>query len=296
MEYVILDMEWDSAFFPPEKRFINQIIQIGAVKLDERFNIIDTLDVTVHSSFSKRVSKRFTTLTGITKQMMLSGVSLEEGVKAFNEFVKNEPIIMTWSDSDLYTIVDNEKTILKDLRFDIRKYVDLQKYIQNELRLKGEEIKSQIALSGAAELFSIKTDDFDLHTAKDDSIICALLLKKCYNKERFSAYIKDATDPEFYKKLTFRAYYIKDINSPFIPREYLNFTCLDCKKPLVRKTSFNFHNNSLFATMYCENCDKEYIARISARKTYDDVKLRKKLTLKKTQEEKDEVQPLPEKV
>ena len=39
MKYVILDLEWDSTFFVKQKRFINQILQIGAVKLDEKFNI-----------------------------------------------------------------------------------------------------------------------------------------------------------------------------------------------------------------------------------------------------------------
>ena len=42
MEYVILDLEWDSVFYPPKKRFINQILQIGAVQLNDDFNIIDT--------------------------------------------------------------------------------------------------------------------------------------------------------------------------------------------------------------------------------------------------------------
>ena len=41
MHYVILDMEWDSAYHKVHKRFVNQILQIGAVKLDENFNIVD---------------------------------------------------------------------------------------------------------------------------------------------------------------------------------------------------------------------------------------------------------------
>ena len=65
MNYIILDLEWDSAYSVIHKRFLNQILQIGAVKLDENFNIIDVFDVTVKSSFSKRLSKRFIELTGI---------------------------------------------------------------------------------------------------------------------------------------------------------------------------------------------------------------------------------------
>ena len=39
MNFVILDLEWDSTYYVKEHRFFNQIIQIGAVKLDEKLNI-----------------------------------------------------------------------------------------------------------------------------------------------------------------------------------------------------------------------------------------------------------------
>ena len=42
MNFVILDLEWDSAYFVKEHRFINQIIQIGAVKLNYNLEIVDS--------------------------------------------------------------------------------------------------------------------------------------------------------------------------------------------------------------------------------------------------------------
>lgn len=78
MIYIILDMEWDGAYCPKISRFINQIIQIGAVKLNENFEIIDTFEKTVRSSFSKKVSGRFTALTGITTDDMRAGIPLEK--------------------------------------------------------------------------------------------------------------------------------------------------------------------------------------------------------------------------
>ena len=47
MRYIILDLEWDSAYSVKHKRFINQILQIGAVKLNESFDITDTFEATV---------------------------------------------------------------------------------------------------------------------------------------------------------------------------------------------------------------------------------------------------------
>lgn len=297
MNYIILDMEWDSAFFVPEKRFINQILQIGAVKLNENFDIVDTFEVTVRSSFSKRVTKRFTELTGITKEMMLSGKPLSIAVKEYNSFVGDNSVTMTWSNSDLYTILENEKTLLKNCRFKMDKYLDLQKFIQNEIRLKGIAVESQISLSDATEMLGVKTDNLDFHTAKDDSIASALLLKHCYNKERFEALIRDTSNPEFYERLTFKAKFIEDFNSEEIPRDTFVFYCEECNKPLTLKGKWGFKNRNFTANLFCENCNKKYIARVSAKKTYEEVKIRKKLILKIPKEENNnEVQPLPEKV
>ena len=183
MNYIILDLEWDSVFYKPQKRFINQILQIGAVKLNENFDVVDTFEITIKSEISNKVTGRFAKLTGITSEIMRSGISFREAVSRYNNWVGDNTITMTWSNSDLYTILENEETLLDGLRFRIEKYLDLQVFIQNEMRLIGYEEKNQISLEAAAEKLDIKTDGIDFHTAKDDSLVCAFLLKKCYNKE-----------------------------------------------------------------------------------------------------------------
>ena len=114
MEYIILDLEWDSTYFVPQKRFVNQILQIGAVKLDEAFNVVDTLDITICSAISKRVTSRFAKLTGITSEKMREGIPFEEAVKRYNEFAALADVTMTWSNSDLYTIIENEELLLEN--------------------------------------------------------------------------------------------------------------------------------------------------------------------------------------
>ena len=152
MRYIILDLEWDSAYSVKHKRFINQILQIGAVKLNESFDIIDTFEVTVKSAISKRVTGRFAELTGITTEKMLAGVPLDTAVDRFNEWTDENAVTMTWSDSDLYSIKENEEALLSGGRtFKIGKYLDLQKFIQGELRLNGYTDKNQISLAAAAE-------------------------------------------------------------------------------------------------------------------------------------------------
>ena len=133
MNYVVLDMEWDGAYHKLHKRFVNQILQIGAVKLDENFNIIDIFDVTIKSSISNRVSRRFAELTGISKEIMLEGISLSEAVNRYNNWLGDDVVTITWSNSDLYTIAENEKFMLNGQKFRIDKYLDLSMYSASRL-------------------------------------------------------------------------------------------------------------------------------------------------------------------
>lgn len=299
MNYIILDMEWDSAYHPASKQFINQILQIGAVKLDDNFNIVDTFEATIRSSFSKRVTKRFTELTGITKEMMLSGIPLSVAVERYNTWIGNDTVTMTWSNSDLYTILSNEKLLLKEIKFKIEKYLDLQKFIQGEMRILGHECKSQISLGNAAELLGVTTEGFDLHTAKDDSLVCAVLLKKYYNAERFEPLIRDTANPEFYRRLCFKPYYISDINDKHIDKKQMNFCCESCGEQMRRTSKWRYHNRNFTADFHCDTCHKKFIGRISFRKTYDDVVVKKYIREPKPkvkEVENNDMQPLSENV
>ena len=298
MNYIILDMEWDSAFYPKLSRFVNQILQIGAVKLNENFDIIDTFEINIKSKFSKRVSGRFSSLTGITTADMLSGVPFERAVERYNKWLGNDTVTMTWSDTDLYTIMENEQFLLDKEKFKIEKYLDLQKYIQNEMRILGFEINSQISLGNAASLLGITTDGLELHTAKDDSLVCALMLKKYYCKERFENYIKDTANPEFYKRLRFKPYYIDDLKNEEIDRNELIFICDECGGKTERISKWFYKNRWFMAKFKCKKCKRKFIGRVSFRKTFDEIIVKRRICEIKPKKEtkNNEMQPVSEKV
>ncbi len=276
MNYVILDLEWDSTYFVKQKRFINQILQIGAVKLDEKFNICDTFEVNIKSAISKRVTGRFARLTGITTQKMLSGVPFEAAVTMYNDWVGENAVTMTWSNSDLYTIIENEENLLNGIRFKIEKYLDLQKFIQGEMRLKGYEEKNQVSLALAAEFLQVQTENIDFHTAKDDSLVSAYLLKKCYNDERFIPLIKDTTRPEFFERLRFRSYNISNLKDPNIDKKYLEFSCAKCGKKAKKVSKWKYSNRWFGANFIC-TCGEKFQGRVTFKKTYDDLIVRQKI-------------------
>lgn len=300
MNYIILDLEWDSIYSVKHHRFVNQIIQIGAIKLDDELDIVDTFDVIVKSSIGKKLTKRFVELTGITSEMMAGGISLTDAVLRYNNFVGKNYTMLTWSTSDLYTILENSNYLLpKNIRFKFGKYVDLQSYVQNEMRTLGFEIKSQISLSHAAEMLDISAEGLDLHTAKDDCLLTYALLKRFFDKEKMLPYIKNTDDPEFFKRLTFKAYTLTNIRDDNIKPSDLVFNCDKCKSTAKCVTGWKYRNGWFSANFKCGECKRNFIGRISFKKTYDNLVIKRKIVDLKAVEKKDvkpQVQSVSEKV
>ncbi len=288
MHFIILDLEWDTAYCKRKKGFINQIIQIGAVKLDDEFNIVDKFSRTIRSSVSKKVTKRFTELTGITTDDMLSGVSLDSAVSDYNGWIGDNTVTLTWSNSDLYAIMSNVKFLLSEgITFKIGKYVDLQSFVQNELRLKGNEITNQISLACAAQMLNINTEEYDLHTALDDSMITAIILKTTYNAKRFIPYIKDTENPEFYDKLTFKNHYITNLHDKRIKKEHLEFFCDKCGNMATRSKKWRYKNHWFTGEFICLKCGNKFLGRVAFKVTYGGLKVAKKIIYPEIKEAKD---------
>lgn len=298
MEYIILDLEWDSVYFKKTKGFINQILQIGAVKLDENFELVDTFSETICSEISHKVSSRFAKLTGITSEKMRQGIPFIEAVRRYNEFSKGAFVTMTWSDSDLYSIIENEEQILNgSIKFEMKNYLDLQKLVQSELYKKGYESKNQISLEGAAELLGFDTEGYELHTALDDCKVCALMFKACYNKEKFDLLLRDTSSSDFYKRLKFKAYAISDLNDSNINKKELEFNCPKCGKKAKRLRKWKYRNRWFMNDFECGDCKYKFSGRVAFKKTFDDLQVKHRvLEYKPRKKVNNEVQVMSEKV
>ncbi len=298
MNYIILDLEWDSVYYRPEKRFINQILQIGAVKLDKSHKVIDTFSVNICSEISKKVTSRFAKLTGITSEIMRAGIPFKEAVEQYNAFASDSKVTMTWSNSDLYTIIENEELLLKDgVKFQMNGYLDLQKLVQQELYTKGYESKNQISLEAAAEFMGIDTEEFELHTALDDCRLSARLFELCYNDERFLKLVRDTKNPDFYARLRFKSYPISDINDENIKHSELEFNCPKCKEKARKLNPWKYRNRWFMANFKCDSCGFKFSGRVAFKKTFDDLQVKHKVCEYKPKKRKtDDMQSVPEEV
>lgn len=273
MNYIFLDLEWNNAFSKQHKKFVNEIIEIGAVKLDEHLNEIDCFSIMISSQLTKKLRGRFKQLTNISNEEMNAGVSFKQAINEYTEWAKaSDAITFTWSNSDLYAMLDNLSLFLGINRIPfIEKYVDLQKYVHAQLKLNGFKSNNQLSLMNAAEMYGLPVEQFELHRAKDDSRVCAELFKESFNPAWLENFIEDTSQQDYYERLTFKPYIISDIKSPLINKSQLKVKCDTCGRFARRKSKWIFKNRSFYAFFSCSRCKKDFVAFLSFKKHYDHV-------------------------
>ena len=278
MNYILMDLEWNDAYCKRLNGFVNEIVEIGAVKLDENFNEIDRFSQIVRSAITKRLSSRFKELTGITNEQMQEGIPFGEALQRYKKWAGEDTITLTWSNSDLHTLYHNCVNFIGDYKAaEIGRYVDLQKYFQYELSLVGKNQKNQISLSNAAILFDINFENETLHRALDDSYIAAVILRKCYVKEHFEDFIIDTSNDNFYKRMMYKPQYIQDIPELSINKEQLYINCPKCKSKARRNTAWRLKKPWFHASFFCENCKLRFKAAVALKKLYDRVEIKKRV-------------------
>lgn len=279
MKYILLDLEWNSAYCHKTGKFINEIMQIGAVKLNEQLEECDRFSHTIKSCITKKLSKRFIDLTGITNEEMLSGVRLKDAVEQYNDWVSGDDFVtMTYSNSDLYAIFENCSTFLTNSpMMRIGKYADLQTLAMQYLNDRGAALKNQISLSTAAQMLGIDISGFDMHTAFDDSLVSSAILKVCFDKDKLSNIIKDTDHPDFYKRLMFKSHPITNLKDAAIDKSKLKFFCEKCGGKTNRRNKWKYSNRWFRADFECAECRQRFVGRVSFIKTYDTVVCKRKI-------------------
>ena len=109
MHYIVFDLEWNQPYalepnmirrsgFP----FIGEVIQIGAVKLDESLQIVDQFEVYITPKFLPTMHHSVEKLTHITmEQLRREGVSFRRGCQKFLDFVGPDGILVSWGPDDI---------------------------------------------------------------------------------------------------------------------------------------------------------------------------------------------------
>lgn len=278
MNFVIIDLEWNGTYVKKVHGYFNEIIEIGAVKLDEQMREIDRFQAIIRPAVSKKLTKLVTDLTSITDEELTDGGTFTGAMAAFRRFLgKEKSVILTWSTTDLLVFLENYRYFCKtDTIPFMSAYVDLQAYYQKTADIPAAQ---QPGLSKAAEALGINEEDVAHHRALDDSVLSGRILQKIYEAKSF-AEMSAVADNRFYERITFKNTYVTDVNDPLVKAEYLVFDCAQCGKRLLFRKKWRPHNRSIAALGECEACGKKFNAHVQIKKKYDAVDVKRKLVEK----------------
>ena len=275
MQCIVIDLEWNGSYSKKAHGYFNEIIEVGAVKLDERMRVIDTFRAAIKPVVSKKLSTIVTDLTNITAEELADGTTFMAMMRQFSRWMGNEPaVVLTWSTTDLLVLMENCRFFMgrQEIPF-LRHYMDFQAYAQ--LRM-GVDTSQQLGLARAGEMLGIPEDNMSLHRALDDSKLTAAILQKVYEPASFEDVIMPVDD-EFYKRITFKTVILKDLDDPLVKRSELSFNCPHCGKNMKRKGSWRFRNRAFCAEFSCRCTDMRYSGRVQFKQKYEGVEVRKKL-------------------
>lgn len=283
-----MDLEWNNAYMKSAQKFVNEIIEIGAVKLNENLEIVDTYSEIIKPVVSRKLRSRIKDLTHLTNEDISGGITFSEAITKFEDWSGNDAVFMTWGDTDIRTMLTNFKYFLKkDNIVFIERYADLQRYCQCFINMENVQ---QAGLSYAAECLQIDAEKYPHHRALDDSLLSAECFKKVFDKDKLNEFIKTC-DADFYARLAFKPYVIKSKNDPLIDKNLFNCYCDICGGKVETLKKWKFMNQSFRGLFYCASCDREFRVNLRIKKFYDRLDIKRnyseiiKTPLDKTEDE-----------
>lgn len=241
--------------------------------------------------FSKKLNSYVKKLTHIEYKRLTKEKSFKTVITNFISWCNadEETVFLSWSDTDLHVLVENYKEVLAQDKVDfITNYTDLQKYVMNFIKT---ENNNQISLKSAAEFYKINTENFSMHRAEDDSRVCGVILKNCYDKEVFKNYIRNVLTGNFYKKLLFKPYFITDLKDEGIDKDKLFFECPVCNTKQKFHGKYNPKSKSFSNIIKCSNCKKKIAVSFRFKRTFEKITVdkRSKEYIKKRKADKNSV-------
>lgn len=196
MNYIVLDMEWNCPRTDAETVrtpffFDSEIIQFGAVKLDEQFHVIDEFKCNVKPVFYPTLSGSIARLTRIGQSFLDTAQPFAAAYEAFCAWCGDSYSFMTWSTTDVPVLMDN--LLIHGLDLDsIPACYDIQRIFGHEMMRDDR----QWALDKVMDMLHLQADKAHnaLHDARNTVLVCEYLDLPTYLEEYRLRYVNYAAD------------------------------------------------------------------------------------------------------
>ena len=114
MHYIVLDMEWNqplsyesSIFKQVGDKLLFEVIQIGAVKLDENREIVDSISILIKPTCYVKIHPRVKRMTGISNDLLEDAPYFCEAMEQFAAWCGQDYVLLTWGCDDISVLCQN---------------------------------------------------------------------------------------------------------------------------------------------------------------------------------------------
>lgn len=184
MEYVVFDLEFNQGFDKALNKTVSnercpfEIIQIGAIKLDSNFNIIDTFNSFIKPQIYKNIHPFVGKMTKITYEDVKDAPSFIQVYKEFKNFISSSnSVFCVWGSADLKELYRNIKYYDLPSKSLPKLYINIQHYAS--IYFKNPAGKS-IGLQNAINILGINQEK-SYHDALNDSYYTAQVFMRISN-------------------------------------------------------------------------------------------------------------------
>lgn len=238
MDYIVMDLEWNQN--PYGKNYHTditfEIIEIGAVRVNEQREILDSYQQVIRPRVYKRLHYKIQEITHFTYEELGREKDFRKVIHEFLEWCGDNYIFCTWGSMDLTELQKNMKHygLERILEFPLF-YVDLQKMFS----LRYDDGHMKRTLTSAVEYLQIQQDG-EFHRALSDAYYTAKVMQTMdFDKYKERLSIDTFYSPRIKEEEIFVRF---DAYTKFISREFL-----------LKDEMFEDEN---IRTMRCNICDK----------------------------------------
>lgn len=262
MNYIVLDLEWNQSAKGKEHSLEDmpfEIIQIGAVKVNSQFQIVDEYAEIVRPSVYMQLHAKVKDILKISISDLMNGRDFVPVMEDFLKWCGSDYIFCTWGSMDLMELQRNMKHYHMDNTFPMPfLYYDLQKLYS----ICYSDGKKRITLQSAIEQMQIP-ENGGYHTAVNDARYTASVLmqmnfeavKHFYSIDTFRipANRKDEIHMNFgnYEKYISRGFTNREV--AVTDREVRSCKCFLCGKSMKRNIKWFATNGKTYYGLFtCE--------------------------------------------
>ena len=179
MQFIIIDLEWNQpmsyqshVYREVGDRLLFEMIQIGAVRLNDKFEVVDSISIPIKPTHYVKIHPRIRRMTQLGAEELADAPTFLPAMRQFAEWCGEDYTLLTWGCDDVSVLKQNMDFF--GCEEEIPPLCDIQHLFSDVYKCKDRK-----GLKAAMELLEIEPDESRaFHNALHDAYYTALVFAK----------------------------------------------------------------------------------------------------------------------